>query len=1115
MEVPRAIAQTSELIPPAADGRRVPAARDAQLPAPRFGLGCPRRGPALLWLVIVLAAVAGILSYQALIGKFDRQLHLAVTERMQEYFPKASVYIGRVAYNHRGDIVVNDLRMAITSDGTKKLRQVMNCERVVLAGNLDIAHFVQQTILVKQLDLYGVHLEAWPQATGRWSIEELKPVSTNSAIQPVVVIHDAMLKINRDSSSRAPVTVLHDITGRIAPVTRAPVTRAQVTTSSTAALSINLSASSSGLMERVSMQGWIDTQQQSWNIAGKVNQFSFTHELVENLPAQATQYLNQLAGLECEASFSYELFSRPHQVPGFSIRDGQLTDGRLQDARLPYPLDHLHGKFFCNNSMLQLRDLSATSGSTTMVLDTDIAGFTLDVPISIQAKAKNLELDRRLYDSLPPHWQMYWDRLKLEGTVDAGVHLVFDGKKWSTTASFDCRKLSMTPWLFPYPLENVTGKVDFADGSVTSESLAGFAGGQPIQGSVYLINSNGQWSGEISCSSQGAVSVDEKLLAALTPVGSSRSPADLFVRTLHPVGVVQLSSATFSRSAAPDDSWHRKIDASVYNGTIRSDGFAYPIYDIRGRITAEDDLWRLEQFEGRNDSGRILCTGSWLGVKSGPVPLDLQFRALAVPMEEELQQALPKDAQYLWGQLQPSGAIDEIDVRIVRRASDKPIELVVALREDSKSNEASGRSLRLYPREFPYWLTDVACDITYSPGQIQIESASAANGTSRVSLKGICARDTEKQQWVADINWLPTTRLLVNNQLLQALPESIRHSLLSVDLRGPISVIGNSEIVLSPTSENGITSRWDCQLDLEDVQLGEGNYVDAIRGTLSMQGQNDGQSITASGEADIGALTLKGVPVTGLKGPFALLGSQLLFGRSLSEALPQASGKPFPDITAEGLGGNLAVSGQGRLDTGKFYVKANLKGAELSALLQDVGMNRSSIQGLCDAEVDFNGVPWNPQTFNGSGKIHLSNAKLYQLPFMVRLLSLTPAVSKDDSAFNSADIQFTLDGDRIPLKVACDGDVLRLVGSGWTNLRREIELELYTFVGRRTVIRNVIDPLLSESPYASTMKIEVGGTLDNLSMQRRPFPHLESTFQQMFPEVAERRQQNPFLPWRQ
>ena len=1103
--MPRTIAQQSEGNSRTADGRRVSVAPNSKSSSQRFGLDCPRRGPALLWLVIVLAAVAAILSYQAVIVKYDRQLHVAVTERMKEFFPNASVYIGRIAYNTRGDIVINDLRMAIKSDATKKLRQVMNCERAVLAGDLDVAHFIQQTIKVKQLDLFGLQLEAWPQATGKWSIEELKPQTAADSSPPVVVIHKAMLKVNRDNSARAPVTVLHDIEGRIA-----PVSQAEAAVSSSSALSINLSASSSGLMERVTMQGWHDAQHGRWNVAGKVNQFAFTHELIEDLPPQATQYLDQLAGLECEASFSYEVFSRPQKMPGFSIRDGQLTDGRLQDSRLPYPLDHLNGKFFCNNSMLQLRELSATSGSTTLMLDTDIEGFTLDVPISIQAKAQNLELDRRLYDSLPKHWQAYWDRLKLEGTVDASVRLGFDGTSWSTTASFDCRKISMTPWLFPYPLENVTGRVEYADGKVSSESLSGFAGGQPVQGSVLLSSANGNWFGEISCNTQGAVSIDEQLLSALTPVGANRTPADAFVRTLHPAGVVQLSNATFTRSATPGDTWHRRIDANVFNGTIRYDGFAYPIYDIRGRITAEDDLWRLDQFEGRNDIGRILCTGGWLGVKSGAVPLDLHFRALVVPMEEELQNALPKDAQYLWSQLQPSGVIDEIDVRIQRQTPDKPVELVVSLREDSKSNEASGRSLRLYPREFPYWLTDVACDITYSPGQIQIESASASNGASRVSVKGICARDVRKEQWIANINWLPTTRLLVNNQLLQALPASVRHSLLSLDLRGPISVIGNSEIVLSPNSERGITSRWDCELDLEDVQLAEGNYVDAIRGTLSMQGQNDGQSITASGEADIGALTLKGVPVTGLKGPFALLGSQLFFGRSISEALPQASGKPAPDIVADGLGGKLAVSGQGRLDTGKFYVKANLKGAELSSLLQDVGMNRASTQGLCDAEVDFNGVPWNPQTFNGSGKIHLSDAKLYQLPFMVRLLSLTPAVSKDDSAFNSADIQFTLDGDRIPLKVACDGDVLRMVGSGWTNQRREIELELYTFVGRR----RLIDPLLSESPYASTMMIEVGGTLDNLSMQRRPFPHLESTLQQMFPEVAERKETNPILPWR-
>ena len=233
--MPPTIAQESKQKPRAADGRPVSAAPNSKSTGPRFGLDCPRRGPALLWLVIVLAAVAAILSYQAIIGKFDRQLHVAVTDRMKEAFPNASVYIGRVAYNNRGEIVVNDLRMAIKSDGSKKLRQVMNCERAVLAGDLDVAHFVQQTIRVKQLDLYGLHLEAWPQATGKWSIEELKPQTANNVSPPVVVVHKAMLKINRDNSTRAPVIVLHDIEGRIA-----PVTPAQSALGSPSALSINL-----------------------------------------------------------------------------------------------------------------------------------------------------------------------------------------------------------------------------------------------------------------------------------------------------------------------------------------------------------------------------------------------------------------------------------------------------------------------------------------------------------------------------------------------------------------------------------------------------------------------------------------------------------------------------------------------------------------------------------------------------------------------------------------------------------------------------------------------------------------------------------------------------------
>ncbi len=1108
MEVPRNVDKQTNAI--AAVGRPLAAAPTNRSSAHRFGLDCPRRGPALLWLVIVLAAVAAILSYRAVLGKFDRQLRIAVTDRLKEFFPDAGISVGSIAYNQKGHLVVNDLRMGILNVHTQKIRRVINCKRAELAGNLDIAHWVQQTIRIDQIDLHGVEVDVWPQSDGRWSIQELKPNSKPNTCSPTVVVHEAMMKLYRDTVSPAAAIVLHDIQGRVDPIGSAHADKCSPT-----ALSVEFAASSSGLMHRILVQGWVDPQRQAWSVDGKVDKFEFTHELIEKLPPQSAKYLNQIAGLECEASFSYKLFSRPQLPPGFEITDGNISEGRLQDSRLPYPLDHLHGKFFCDNSKLQLRELVATSGSTTLTLGTDICGFTPDVPITIAASATNLELDRRLYDSLPAMWQTYWDRLQLEGTLDAGVNLIFDGKKWSTVAIFDCRSISMTPWLFPYPLENVSGKVMYAEGTVRSELLSGTAGGEPVQGTVELTNAgNGQWVGEIACRTLGAVAVDEKLLSALTPVGTARSTAEAFVRTLHPTGVVRLTNATFKRSATPGDTWHRTIDASVYNGKIRYDGFAYPIYEIRGRIEGEDDTWRLDQFEGRNSSGRILCNGSWLAVKNGPAPLDLQFRALAVQLDEELQRALPTDAQFLWKQLQPVGAIDEIDVRLMRPSSTEAVDLTVSLREESSTNQASGRSLRLYPLEFPFWLTDVVCDVTYSPGKIHIESASASNGASRILVKGDCTRDAAKQQWIADMHWLPSSRLIVNNQFLQALPASIRQSLVRLDFRGPVSVLGNSRIVLTPGAEQGITSAWNCQLDIEDAQLGEGNYVDAMRGSIEMEGKNDGKTILASGKVFMDALTLKGVPVTRVSGPFALVGSRLFFGRAIGEALPQASGNAQPDLTADALAGKLSVSGHGQLDSGKFYVKANLQGAELSALLQDVGVNRATTPGLCEAEVDFNGVPWNPQTYDGTGSIHLSDAKLYQLPFMIKLLSFTRSVSGDDAAFTSADIKFQMDGDYIPLNVACEGDVLRMLGKGWTNLRREIELDLYTYVGRRNVVRNVIDPLLSESPYASTMMIAVRGSLDSPDMKRVPFPQLESTLQQMFPEAAERRQENPILPWR-
>lgn len=1054
--------------------------------------GGKRSGNAVIWLIVLLAAVGSVLTYRAILGKVDRELHSAVVKQLQEMFPSAAIYLGHVSTDKAGEIVANDLRIAIKS-GSKR-RQIVSCERILLSGDIDIAHWVQQTIKIEQIDLFGLQMDVWPQGTG-WSLQQLQP-QNQSANPTCITIHDAALKIYRDGSREAAFVTLHDINGQITP---AAGSKRKL---------LKISARSSGLVEQINVNGWMDSEASGWAIDGSLQKLDFSPALINQLPPQFAEYLKQLAGFECQATADFKIASQGGKTPEFEVL-GKIASGRLRDLRLPYPLEDLNSDFYCDNSMLKLRSMTARSGGATLRLDTNIAGFRLDSPMVIHADATGLELDQRLFASLPKNWQEYWNRLRLEGVIDANLHLEFDGKTWKPTANIQCRDVSLTPWLFPYPLTRVQGQVTFQERMLRSESLRGLAGGQAVSGQFALHETNGQWFGKLNFATNGAVAIDEQLISALTPRDTLVTPTELFIRSLSPAGSLQLTEATFERRADDGGLWHRKIDLSIYSATMRYEAFPYPIYDIRGRIVAIDNECWLDQFEGRNDSGRILCTGRWLAVRSGQVPMDLKFRALALPVEEELQQALPQQAQYIWDQLQPSGNVDSVEVHISRLASDQPLSLQVDLVEDSHANEDSGRSLRLHPREFPYWLTDVSCNVSYTPGLVQIKSASAVNGLSRLSLEGQCRIDPLTQRWIASLNWLPSSRLMIDRQFLSALPENVRQSLVTLDLRGPVSVLGKSEFVLATTEKERFETRWNCQLDIEDGQLGDGSGIDAMRGTVWAQGENDGKQLRASGRVAMDALTVRGVPVTRLSGPFVLSGSQLFFGSEIKEA-PGLANENIDAVenamTAEALAGKLSLSGFGKLDSGKFLINANLVGAELTGLLQEVGVTNATTEARCDAEIEFNGIPWNPQTYSGQGKIHLSDAKLYQMPFMIRLLSLT-SVTSDDAAFDTAEIGFELDGDRIPLTVMCTGDVLRLEGGGATNLRRELELELYAYIGRHRPIRDIVEPLLADSKYAAAMIIEVHGTLDNPDMQRRPFPQLD----RVFPDRANR---DPILPWR-
>ncbi len=423
--------------------------------------------------------------------------------------------------------------------------------------------------------------------------------------------------------------------------------------------------------------------------------------------------------------------------------------------------------------------------------------------------------------------------------------------------------------------------------------------------------------------------------------------------------------------------------------------------------------------------------------------------------------------------------------------------MTVKLHEDIYAGASSGQSLRLQPKAFPYLLSDVACDLTYRPGVLEITQASANNSSIRAAIRARCEKNAAGN-WVGTVSWLPQSRVTVDTPLLRALPDSISEGLVKLDMRGPVHILGTTNFELPIDGVTAPTTELDLSLELEEVQLGDGRNVDNIRGNIRLRGRRDPRQLVATGWADIESMTVRNVPLANVRGPWALIGNQFLFGSDVAARFQPGPENVPTDITARALAGVLTASGSGQLDTGRFQLKSRLADADFRCMLQDLGVTSAPTDAACNVELAVSGIPWEPQTYNGSGAIHLRDAKLYELPIMMRVLRVLSVAPTDKAAFHTADIKFEIDGDQIPVELECNGDLLSLKGNGMTNLRKDLDLEVYSYVGGRVPISSVLAPIIREASYASFMSFHVSGTVDNPQVGRATLPQLN--MRQIFPD---------------
>ncbi len=812
----------------------------------------------LLW--VLLLAFLSLWGYHYAMGHVDRQLRATILRKLTERFPDHFVQLDHAHLQEGHAILLEGLQIALpTDDGP---RDVLRIQRIVAHGPVHLLELMRDHVPIERVQVEGFELSAWPTEDQRWSLQTLSSEGPLPNSLPTIDIRSGLIRLGKSDASEGEL-IFHDL-------------KARSRTIADRGVEFDTSVHG-GFFQQLRAKLFVSLDKKLFNVQGELLDCECSERLLAKLPQPLQKFVQEANGLSCRTSAQFQASRSSDGKIDFDLR-GDFRNGRLVHQRVPYLLENLQGEVYCKNNLVQLRNVSATNGAAKFQVEADIANPFVKPSCLINVQVQSLNLDQRLYQAIPKPLQLHWKKLAVSGIVDASVHLSYDGQSWSPDATIQCRSVDATPDIFPYPVQNIQGSFRFHNNVLLGQDITGTADGRKVTGSIRLEKASPKWLMDLQMSTDEWVGIDQKLLAALTPLGESPSKLEQFVRSLAPSGLVQIRNARFLRSAENPTKLMKWLEIGFHSGSIRYAGFTYPIFDIRGNVIVDNDVVLLKDLEGRNDSARIRCQGRCVCGPGNVEELRLSFDSQSVPLEEELQRALPGPVRELWNQLQPSGVVDNVQVTLERSRATQPLDIQVEISEAGLIDSQIGRSVSLRPIAIPYLLNDISCHIVYRPGVVDVLQMSGYHDSSHVKAEGTC-RMQESGQWSGVLNWLPQSRVIVDQSLLAALPEKLRQPLVTLDFRGPVNVGGWTYFMTDAKGGQPYAQSWDLDLDIEEGRLRGGSIASGIRGTVQLKGEMTPRGPMVVGHFGIDSMAIRSIPVMDLRGKFAIDGEKLLFGR--------------------------------------------------------------------------------------------------------------------------------------------------------------------------------------------------------------------------------------------
>lgn len=1090
----------------------------------------------LVLIVAVLAAAGGGYGYWWW-SHANQKLLQTLRKELAEAAPGWNVTVESARFDWHRRIHVYNLTLK-SRDGRATLLRIP--EAVLVVDREKLAD--SQIVDVQRIRLIRPEAHLIRDAEGKWNWQELPPLkSKQKRSLPEIDIEDATVHVRLQKSRgprvesrepevggrrHSPLTTHHDtlIQLRQGSLKLVPESRRQYVMQGDTTVRDAGTLAFSGRLQ-------LDTK--TWSLDGQMQNVAANGELLALAVGVSPELRSHVARLQQKLWDVTPPGERPKgsadsgRLPNFGASatvdvafhfGKQSTDeelqfdlhakfrqGRIRNSALPVELHELAGDFHWNNGQVEIRNVTAQSGTLRLIGDALIRRVGDRTPIRIRFKVANLPLDDALEKRLPADWRPFYRKVTPKGLVDVSGVLEYDGEKeWThhgcVLTTHDC---SFAHTDFPYRFTRVNGTVT-QQGHELKLNFTGLAGRQPATLTGRVKNPGPEAASRYELKITG-FQLDNALLAACKPnvrktlksLGAD-GQADVHFTSEDPGGRTSVARMT--------------LTARLKNCTLEYDDFPYRFRRLYGTVfyDSKTEVWTFSKLTAVNGPGTFVGNG-FLSEENGDSHLELNVTGTSASFDKPLYRALPKSLQDLWDDLSPTGNVDLMVG--LNWTEGSPLQIAIPKCRVTKGT--------MTVQSFPYVFDNITARFAYAYGRLDILTFDARHDDTRIRAEGF-AVTPPGGGWRLWLTKFLADDLVPDRTFRRALNKDLRSVVEELDPDGPISVSGMLEF-RGKTKKDPVTAGWDVKLVLTGNSLNFGVKLKDVHGRVFVQGTWDGYKVDMwnykGNRFDLDSINVHGYQFTKVKGPFALYDKQLVVGTA-DAFKPQRPGKKprkinrKDQLTATAIGGEFTLNAQARFGKETTYrLIVTMNKGRLERFARRYLKGAKDLKGVMYGRVELQGKGKSSRNIVGRGKLLISPAALYQLPVLAQIFNVMNFVPVDKTAFKFAYADFDIK-DRKFLFRAIDlvGDSISLRGRGTVLFDGKLAIDFYSMVSRSRVPVAVVQQLL-KSATSGWVGVKVRGTVTRPMARIVPIPQVDDALKQFLNALGGQRA--GMLPWLQ